>query len=333
MDYRRGAPNNQPMGMHLPYRRLAHAAEWSLLAAVVLVHVAAWIWREQLASGGPLGALLADSLPLASLILVSLWLGLGPGSPWLRGGVAVLAATIVATSIVWDGLDRWTPANWLLAVTPLGIFVCAALLRLCGLKVHRGRLDRASSAGATFTVRSLLALTTAIAIAVGGLEALRPWLHSRQSPAIIEVEPEVILSPVQISADGLQLTQNQTVLTVPASTPWRVVVRQLESAQQKGQIRMALAATLFIAMSLLAFTAILRPGAIWLRVAGLALLIPAAGWYIGHLTETDAESTKTLTLWAGTTAALVASSLLPLRLMGYRLARPCQQRSPVEAHS
>ena len=88
--------------------------------------------------------------------------------------------------------------------------------------------------------------------------------------------------------------------------------------------RLALATALFTALALLAFAAILRPGAVWMRLAGLTILIPAAGWYIGHLTDTHAV---TLTLWAATITAMVTGSLVPLRLMGYRLIRPIPPRA------
>ena len=110
-------------------------------------------------------------------------------------------------------------------------------------------------------------------------------------------------------------------LSVSPSTPWNVVEARILEAQHKGQFRLALATALFASAALLAFAAILCPGAVWLRLAGLAALIPAAGWYLGHLTETSFESTTTLTLWAATTTAIIAGSLVPLRLMGFRLSR------------
>ncbi|MCI0359888.1 MAG: hypothetical protein L0211_15535 [Planctomycetaceae bacterium] len=271
------------MGMNVPYRRLAQVAEWSLLAIVVLLHVAGWVWREAIANAGPLAAIVADSLPLASALLLALWLALGPGTPWLRGGAAALLVAIVISATDFRTYYRWVPGDWLLGLAPLATFACAGLMRACGLKVLNCQFERERPGGATFTVRSLLVITTAIAVVIGGLESFRPWLHSSTRPAISNAELDAILGP--------------------------------------NNLRIALMCVVFTAISLLTCASVLRAGTIWLRLAGLALLILAAGWYIGHLTDTDSESTLTLTLWAGTTVAILAASLLPLRLMGYRLHR------------
>lgn len=80
------------MVMHVPYRRLAQAAEWSLLALVVLLHAAGWVWASWLAESGPIGTILADSLPMATLLVLASWCVLGPGWAWIRGGIAAVCS-------------------------------------------------------------------------------------------------------------------------------------------------------------------------------------------------------------------------------------------------
>jgi hypothetical protein len=309
------------MAMHLPYRRLAQAAEWSLLATVVLLHAAGWLWFDRLANAGPLGALLADSLPLASLILLTLWLVLGPGYAWVRGGWAASLAACALWSATTREAYSWEHIDVLLAGVCGATFVGTAAGRLGGLRVCDGSHVAGQSRGATFSIRSLLAITTAIAILMGGMQAARPWLR-QQSGASDDAIEFIVQQDSAIRSIRTTITLEHTIFRFPASAAWNVVEARLLAAQREGNLRLGFACLFSTAASLLAAAAVLRPGAPWLRIAGLAILIPAAGWYIGNLTETGAESTLTLTLWAATTVALVAGSLVPLRLMGYRLVRP-----------
>lgn len=219
----------------------------------------------------------------------------------------MLVTSFVAAGSTWGARYSWTHSDTLLGLAPLATFACAVGLRLSGLRVPIDPAEGMQARGATFTIRGLLAITTAIALIIGGLEVTRPLLRTRDA---------------NDDALALMISDNSgMVLSVSPSTPWNVVEARILEAQRKGQFRLALATSLFASAALLAFAAILRPGAVWLRLAGLAALIPAAGWYVGHLTETDSASTVTLTLWVATTAAIVAASLVPLRLMGFRLSR------------
>lgn len=292
---------------HLTYRRLALVAEWALLALVVVLHVAGWLSYHPLATAGPIGQLLADSLPLATLLVVASWCVLGPGYAWVRGGIAavLLVTSFVATGSSWGATYSWTHNETLLRLAPLATFACAVGLRLCGMRAPVETTEGMPTRGATFTVRDLLAITTAVAVVIGGIEATRPWLrHTSYNNE---------LNAIRVPSAELDLMVVEHIILL---------------AQRQDQLRTGLASALFAIASLLAFAAVLRPGTVWLRLAGLTILIPAAGWYIGHVTETNSDSTVILTLWAAATTAIVAGSLVPLRLIGYRLIRPIQQKRP-----
>src|SRR5262245_55290564 len=205
------------MAMRLPYRRLAQAAEWSLLAIVVLLHVAGWVWYEPIAAAGPIGLLLADSLPLAGLLIVATWCALGPGYAWLRAGVAaaLVLGSIAATSSTWQSRYSWTHSDTLLGLTPLATLVGAAALRLTGLRTQGAVAPNNQTRGATFTIFGLLATTTVLAAAIGFLEAARPWLRQYRSEDAIRLTASDLsaLEPFQVGA----------TVVASSSTPWNVV--------------------------------------------------------------------------------------------------------------
>jgi len=219
-----------------------------------------------------------------------------------------------------------------MAFSACSMLVAAIGLRVLGLRVVQQGHDGTHDGNSTFSVRLLFAITTAIAVVIGGLEGLRPWLTNPAKSAISEEELNAILRPVVGSPPStnsepariqISLRNNrQMIVAAAASTPWNVVEAQLKGAQRKGQFRVVLACVSLTIASLLAVVAILLPGAVWLRATGLAILVPAFGWYLGHLTGADSDSTTTLACWIAATVALVAGSLFPLRLLGYRLARP-----------
>jgi hypothetical protein len=73
----------------------------------------------------------------------------------------------------------------------------------------------------------------------------------------------------------------------------------------------------------------LRPGGMWLRLAALAALIGAGAFYLAHL-GAGAEgylvpTTLSLAVAFAAVAGLCAVSVLPVRLMGYRLQRPIKR--------
>jgi hypothetical protein len=321
ISYKERALDNQRMAMYVPYRRLAQVAEWLLLALVLVLHAPGWCGSGWLAEQGPASALLADALPLASLLLIGAWCVLGPGYPWARGGIAAVFFLIIAVAVSSKAQYTWTHSDVLLGLAPLVAFGLATLLRLGGLRARSHDVARLPEGGATFTVRGLMAITTLVAIVIGSLEAARPWLRPYSDIYELELDLADGVSPPPIL---------EATVRAPASAPFRVVQLSILEAHRLGQFRLALSAGLFAAAALLAYAAMLRPGAVWLRLAGLAALVPAAAWYVCHLTDTDFESTITLTLWTATTTALVAGSLVPLRLMGYRFLRSKSSAVEVE---
>jgi hypothetical protein len=300
------------MALELPYRRLAQVAEWLLLALVVVLHAAGWVWSSSLANTGPVGALLADSVPLATLLLLAAWCALGPGFLWLRGVFAFGFLLAVGVAMFSPERFTWSHTDALTGLAPLATLVAAAALRLTGRRATLLIPADHPDSGATFTVRSLLVITTAIALTIGGLEAARPWLRPANT-SIEELE-------IWLTSTSTRPEPRQT-MRVPVAAPYKFLQGRLLEAHRKGQFRLALVACLLTIAALVAYASLLRPGAVWLGLAGVAALVLAAGWYIGHLTDSNSQSTLTLTLWMATITAIVAGPLVPLRLMGYRLVR------------
>jgi hypothetical protein len=296
------------MAAKLPDLRLldaARGAEILLLAVAVILHAAGWFALDYLKPLGTLGSLLAEALPFASLSLLALWIPLGPGPRWLRGAASPLLVWLTYQSANSHGPTDWTLADKLLASVACGLFVAALFLRLCGVRI--GPISsRQDAQSPQFSVRGLLIVTTLIALCIGGLEAARPWL--------VPVGNRPIPNDTEVGAilDGT-LTKDQFSLTWPEYLYWL----------ENGRPRHALMFVVLIGTSLLTAWAVLRPGAIWLRIGGAALCIPAAGLYLGQLTSLDRESTLTMTVWIATIGLIVGLSVAPLRLMGYRAVRPC----------
>jgi len=299
------------MAIELPYRRLAVAAEWLLLALVMLLHAGAWIWSSRLVDLGPAGALLADSVPLASLLVLAAWCALGPGFLWLRGAFAAGLLLVAGVAVASPERFTWSHADALLGLAPLATLLAAAAPRATGLRATLRVPGEQPDRGATFTVRGLLVITTAIALAIGMLEAARPWLRAADNSTVA----------MELWLTSGARPQPRLTLRAPAAAPFKAINAWLVEAHRKGQFRLALVACLLTVAALIAYTTLLRRGAVWLGLTGLAAIVPAAGWYIGHLTDTSPETSFTLTLWIATIITIVVVSLVPLRLMGYRLVR------------
>jgi hypothetical protein len=166
-------------------------------------------------------------------------------------------------------------------------------LRAIGLRIEKRSQTAGPERGAQFSLLGLLAATTLIAAGIGGLEALRPALGTMSRDQFIDSSDLLIMTPLSIT-QGQQLRQFVMAASV------------------------ALAA-------LGGVWAILRPGASWLRLAALAGLISAISAYLTHLsngaTDLFITAAESLAIGFAGVAAVAGASVLPLRLMGFRLQR------------
>jgi hypothetical protein len=170
-------------------------------------------------------------------------------------------------------------------------------VRFGGLAIrHHGAQDRAA---AQFSIRSLLLMTTMVAVAIACLERLRP--HLAWSPASFSRldflwEPIRDLTSQVAAAHGLRLAVLSSVASgVVAAAIW----------------------------------AVMRPGNPWLRVVATGVIAAATGVYLAHLVGDWPNWMPASGLVI--LAALVGTSVLPLRLMGFRLARAARCRTKVSA--
>ncbi|HZN32468.1 MAG TPA: hypothetical protein VFB80_01570 [Pirellulaceae bacterium] len=270
----------------MDYRRASRIAEWTLAAAVVLLHLAIFLWPE--AGGQPQFLIQAahDAQLLSGIVLIVGWCILGPGSPWLRGGALPVLA--ILWFLPWNEriMPRETTAafQFTLAITAAAVIV---LLRLLGFRMQRVDPAAGPERSAQFSLFGLLIATTLIAAAIGGLEALRPAMTQDRSPDFLFVLGELPRRP-----------------------------------QQVREIVLAAAVALSAIGGL---WVVARPGAAWFRLGGIALALPVAAVYLAYMTgEADQRTSVAVNLGLGLAlvAGLTGLSVLPLRMLDFRLKRP-----------
>jgi hypothetical protein len=165
------------------------------------------------------------------------------------------------------------------------------MLRLGGLRL-RVIAQGQSEPRPQFSIRSLLIVTTLVAAAVGLLEGLRPILSDNTD---------------QLGGMGRFILDTVEDVLRPTTIRTLVVMGSLAGAALEG------------------IWMVLRPGAIWLRLASLVVFVPTAAWYLTHLAgtgnETFASSVLDLAVALAAVTASTATTVLPLRLMGFRLMR------------
>jgi len=172
-------------------------------------------------------------------------------------------------------------------------------LRACGLRVMKTSSAKGPERRAQFSLLGLILVTTIIGVAIGVLEAMRPMLGSvRYDGGVITGSPPISLAPVAIQLRGV------------------IIAAMIALAGTGG------------------LWVVLRPGAIWVRLAAMIALIPAAALYLTY--HSDAPNTyvglsttthvvRTTTNIAGALAAVaVLCGLcgLPLRWMVFVFLRP-----------
>lgn len=306
MDYRAAArlPNAKepPAGLDRPNLepvkdvpmnlvRASQIAEWAVVAAVVLLQAAIFLWPEQSGEPGFLLKTSHDAQLFGAIVLILAWSVLGPGWLWVRGGA--LPLLVGAWFLPWN--TRMIPrdtVDWFPIAIAATAVVLVIGLRLCGLRVAKSEFTRSGERGAQFSILSLLIATTLIAATVGTLEALRPILSN--------------------NIDQL-------------SPPARYVFDSVEDVLRSATIRALVAAAVVSCAAIGGIWVVLRPGAIWLRLAALVVSLGVLGVYLPHLSgvgsEDFAASAVNLSVALAAIASLTGITALPLRLLDYRLQR------------
>jgi hypothetical protein len=288
------------------YRRWSRVAEWGVVAAVVALNAGIFFWPENPSQPNFLLAAAHDAQLLSVIVLVIGWVVLGPGHLWLR--------LIAAPALVWLWFLPWNAAMQPREMTAAFIktFFWAAAVLICGLRVCGLRISKRSATdgpepGAQFSLLALIVATTLIAIAIGSLEALRPALRSTQ--------------------------EDYNLATLIESWPSARIGIQLRELVMAATVAFTAAGGLWV---------VVRPGAPWLRLAALAALVPGAGLYLSHLSGASGvylgltdrsllfQTAAYLTCGLMPVAGLAALSVLPLRLMNFRLQRPLQSAPEVK---
>jgi hypothetical protein len=276
------------------YGRLTRGAEWAVLAAVLMLH-AVILAPFSSQADVPWLQIAADAQPLAAVVLVLAWAAFGPSRWWLRAAAAPLMligwAAYFSVSVQQYG---YLSAGGGPVSFPFSVALAAAVLvvavRLCGLRglpISMGSPEPRPQ----FSIRTLLVMTTLVAVAIGCLEMLRP--AELATPADMDFDE---FAALVLGQSRLQATIRQYVLAVTVA-----------------------------GCALASLATVLRPGPTVLRLAILGIALPALGFYLTHVAGSSNEFSQRaieLTAALAAPAALVAISVLPLRLMGYRLGSP-----------
>jgi hypothetical protein len=281
--------------------RASRIAEWTFVVAVGLVHVVIFCWAERADQPNFLVSSAHDAQLLASIALILAWAVLGPGWIWVR--VGALPLLVAMWFLPWNTrmFPRETTASFPIAVAASAAVIVISL-RICRLRVVPLSNRCGPERGAQFSILAMLIATTLIAAAVGLLEAMRPILNGN-------IED---LSRVA-----------------------RYVFDSIEDVFRAATIRSLVGATAYAVAAVGGIWAVLRPGAMWLRAAGLMVSIGVLGVYLTHLRGIPADEFRGVAMnWAfglAAVAALAAITAWPLRLMGYRLQRPAKTAEPTAA--
>jgi hypothetical protein len=277
-------------------RRASRIAEWVLIALVIGLHAAVFLWPETSGEPNLILATAHDAQLLSGIVLVLAWAILGPG--WLLVRCAALPVLVLAWLLPWNTrmLPRETTGGfqWTVAIVAAAVLVS---LWLCGQRVRRREITAGRERGAQFSLLGLILATTLIAATIGGLEALRPTLRSAGD------------SGARLFAliDGRQLP--------PAAPEWASPRFARQSVMAAGVAFCALGG----------FWILLRPGAIWFRLVAIIVAVPTLAAYLTNLSDVgnDEFRTTAANIAAAWSAVALTSAFtaLPLRLLGYRLQR------------
>ena len=277
------------------YRRWAVTVESSLIGLILFVHLA-------IVAAGPtlrieiFGAVARDALPFAQVVLLLAWVAFGPGAVWVRW--TALPALSIAGGLAWAWM--WHDLSDQVNANRTGLLIAAACcaggavigLRLAGLAIRpigSGYVHREKPA--QFSIRSLIAITTLIAVAICGLETLRPIItgHTERLSAV----------------SGY-------------------VYDTVEDVFRPTTIRMLVLGAVIAGSGVAGLWIVLRPGAIWVRLLGTAIGLPLLAVYLTDLYGNNFSlrvHAVPMTMVLGAVATITGVSVLPLRLWNYRLSR------------
>jgi hypothetical protein len=278
------------------YHRLSQGAEWAVLAAVIGLHALVQVQSQEQPAAAWV-QIAGDAQALVAIILFVAWVMLGPGPLWVRTMVATLPG-FGLIFLVWHVfIFNFLPLQGTVALIAPVVF---AAVRSFGPRVSHFPLGHPDPRP-QFSIRGLLVTTTLVAATIGGLEMLGPRFLAVSSPPYSDLQ-EWLLEPG--SRHGV----------------WQFAARRIPSASTVRQIVLTLA---IVGSALGGLATVLRPGLVWLRLAILAITLPTLAAYLTHLAESSSEAfvqnTANLAVSFAAVAALTAISVLPLRLMGYRL--------------
>jgi hypothetical protein len=306
------------MGLNLTYRRLAQAAEWALAIIVVALHGLVFVLAPRHPDVAWL-QLAGDAQPIALAAAALGWALFGPGWLWVRAVAVPIFAVIWVLAIQAGDRRYFNPADSEIPF-PFAVAVAIGLLlavsRLAGLKLQSVPAGKPEPRP-QFSILALLATTTLIALAIGGLELLRPTILIVDRNASYEDFARLIVASIEAENTSGRLEIIRGLVPGPAS------VRQ-------GVLSLAIAAAAAGGMAI-----VLRPRLIWMRLAIAAVALPMLGVYLTHLASAprDEFAARATELTAAFTAvsALSALSVWPLRLLGYRVLRPAPSDSAAHA--
>ena len=148
-------------------------------------------------------------------------------------------------------------------------------------------------------------MTTLIAAAIGGLEALRPTIGTQRGSQVGDLS--VWLAEIHPDQSASWWTPQQAR---------RIVLAAALSLSAVGGLWI-----------------VVRPGADWFRLAAVAAAIPILAGYLTNLSGETGERTMVavnLGLGLAMVAALTSLSVLPLRLLDYRLQRKALQVNSIK---
>jgi hypothetical protein len=272
------------------YRRYCRWAEWTLVATLIGLHGAVFCWSEDPSQPNFVLVAAHDAQLLSAIVLILGWVVLGPGRWWIR----VIASPVLVGLWFLPWNAQMQPRE--LAEGFIAAFCCAAAVLICGLRAMGFSVAKLPSngepeRGAQFSLLSLIVAMTAIAMTIGLLEALRPTLSSVNTAWYIDSGGPLTFAP--------------------------------PSARIGEEVRLLVAAWALAFACVGGLWVVLRPGGMWLRLAALPVLIAAGGSYLAHLSGWGdgyfVPTALSLAIAFAAVAGMCGLSVLPLRLMNYRL--------------
>ena len=282
-------------------RRWALCLEILIAATVIGAHVAVIGLAPGLPRDG-LAGMLIGAVPFCQLVLLLAWAVLGPGPAIWRVWSAPVLLVGGGVAWAWMWQSRWSGINRmefpLLVLTGVVSIFLLVILRLGGQAIRSSPRD--DQTAAQFSIRSLIGFTTLVAVVIAVLERLRPMF-----------------------AAGLNGSQDYTYVILHSD-----LFPDLTLAHTVRQLVLAVS---IAGISCATIWAILRPGSPWIRLLATAVTAAALGVYLSHLSSSAEAARFAVANQVAVLMAIVGGSVVPLRLMQFRLMRAATVAVPVRA--